>query len=134
MIMSNTQIVALYAGINLIILPILMFRVGQLRSSTKTSLGDGEDFQLLSRIRAHGNFAETTPFALVGLFIVSMFTGVPAWLMHVFGGGFTLGRVFHAHGMAKGNALGKGRIIGTLLSVLTFFGMGGYLLFRAFTG
>jgi len=134
MTMTNIQIVALYAGINLIILPILMFRVGQVRNSTKTSLGNGEDFQLLSRIRAHGNFAETTPFALLGLLVISMLAGVPAWLMHVFGGGFTLGRILHAHGMAKANALGKGRIVGTLLSVLTFFVMGGYLIFRAFTG
>jgi len=54
--MTNIQIVALYAGINLIILPILMFRVGQARQSSKTSLGNGDDFHLLTRVRAHGNF------------------------------------------------------------------------------
>jgi len=59
---------------------------------------------------------------------------VPAWLMHVFGGGFTVGRLLHAQGMTKENALGKGRVVGTLLSVLIFIVMGGYLLYRAFTG
>lgn len=132
--MTSLQIVALYAGINLILLPILMFRVGQKRISTKTSLGNGEDFGLLARVRAHANFAETTPFALIGLYLVSLFAGTPAWLLHALGGGFTFGRLAHAHGMAQDKALGMGRTIGASLSLLTFLVMGGYLLYRAFTG
>lgn len=130
--MTNIQIAALYAGINLIVLPILMYRVGQKRMSTKTSLGQGDDFTLLSRIRAHANFAETTPFALIGLLMMAQLGGVPAWLMHALGGGFTFGRLAHAHGMAQDKALGKGRTLGAVLSLLTFFVMGGYLLYRAF--
>ena len=132
--MTPLQIVALYAGINLIVLPILMYRVGQKRISTKTSLGQGDDFTLLSRIRAHANFAETTPFALIGLLMMAQFAGVPAWLMHALGGGFTFGRLAHAHGMAQDKALGKGRTVGAVLSLLTFLVMGGYLLYRTFTG
>ena len=132
--MTNLQIVALYAGINLIVLPILMYRVGQLRMSTKTSLGEGDDFNLLSRIRAHANFTENTPLALIGLFIMAQLGGVPAWLMHALGGGFTFGRLAHAHGMAQDKALGKGRTVGAALSLLIFLVMGGYLIFRAFTG
>ena len=130
--MTSLQIVALYAGINLILLPILMFRVGQVRMSSKTSLGDGDDFNLLARIRAHANFTETTPFALLGLLIIGMMSGTPAWLLHALGGGFTFGRVAHAHGMAQEKALGKGRTVGAVLSLLTFLVMGGYLLYRAF--
>lgn len=132
--MTPLQITALYAGINLIILPILMYRVGQKRMSTKTSIGQGDDFGLLARIRAHANFAETTPFALIGLLMMAQFSGVPTWLMHALGGGFTFGRLAHAHGMTQENALGKGRTVGAVLSLLTFLVMGGYLLYRAFTG
>ncbi len=132
--MTSLQIVALYSGINLIILPILMFRVGQVRIATKTSLGNGEDFSLLARVRAHANFTETTPFALIGLLLMSQMSGTPAWLLHALGGGFTFGRMAHAHGMAQDKALGKGRTIGAALSLLTFLVMGGYLLYRAFTG
>lgn len=132
--MTSLQIVALYAGINLLLLPILMLRVGGQRMKTKTSLGNGDSPDLLARIRAHANFTETTPFALIGLLIMSMFTGTPAWLLHAVGGGFTAGRILHAHGMAQENALGTGRTVGALLSLLTFVIMGAYFLFKAFTG
>ncbi len=132
--MTPLQIVALYAGINLILKPILMYRVGQVRISSKTSLGNGEDFSLLARVRAHGNFAETTPFALIGLLLMAVMGGTPAWLLHALGGGFTFGRLAHAHGMSQDKALGKGRTLGAVLSLLTFLVMGGCLLYRAFTG
>jgi len=132
--MTSLQIVALYAGINLLLLPLLMYRVGQVRISEKVSLGDGNNPRLLARIRAHANFAETTPFALLGLFVISGFSGTPAWLLHLLGGGFTFGRLAHAHGMAQDKSAGMGRTVGALLSLLTFVAMGGYLLFKAFTG
>ncbi|NNE57117.1 MAG: hypothetical protein HKN36_03330 [Hellea sp.] len=132
--MDSIQIVALYAGLNLLLLPILMVRVGQQRIATKTSLGDGDQPALLQRIRAHANFTETTPFALLGLLAMAGFSGTPTWLLHALGGGFTFGRVLHAHGMAQRGAGGKGRTIGALLSLLTFVVMGAYLLYKAFTG
>ena len=132
--MTHLQIVALYAGINLLLLPILMYRVGQQRIATKTSIGDGGSEPLLQRIRAHANFTETTPFALIGLLMMSMFSGTPAWLLHLLGGGFTAGRVSHAHGMAQKNAGGTGRTVGAVLSLLTFVTMGAFLLYKAFAG
>ena len=131
--MTQMQIAALYIGLNLLLLPVLMYRVGQQRIATKTSLGDGDSPPLLQRIRAHANFTETTPFALIGLLALASFNS-PVWLMHVLGGGFTFGRLAHAHGMAQKNALGKGRTLGALLSLLTFLIMGAYLLYKAFTG
>jgi len=49
-----------------------------------------------------------------------------SWLL-VLGGGFTPGRITHAHGMAQENTMGMGGVIGALLSPLIFVGMGGYL-------
>lgn len=130
--MTSFQIVALYVALNLILLPILMYRVGQIRMKEKINLGDGDNPALLARIRAHGNFIETAPFALIGLFALAMLSAHPIAL-HLFGAGFFIGRIAHAHGMAQTGANGTGRSIGIVLSLLTFFGTAFYLLFLIFT-
>lgn len=130
--MTHFQIVAFYIALNLLLNPILMYRVGQVRMSEKVSLGNGDSPTLLGRVRAHGNFAETAPLALLGLIGLAMLSA-PSLALHIFGAGFFLGRVLHAHGMAQENNLGKGRMIGTLLAILTFVGTALTLLFLIFT-
>jgi len=70
--MTTFQIVALYVALNLILACVLMLRVGTQRTDKKVSLGDGGDSLLLSRIRAHANFTENAPLALIGLFGLAM--------------------------------------------------------------
>jgi uncharacterized membrane protein YecN with MAPEG domain len=108
-----------------------MFRVGQVRIGKKINLGDGGDALMLSRIRAHGNFTENAPLALLGLIGLAMLSAHPIAL-HIFGAGFFIGRILHAMGMA--GSFGQGRLIGTLLTLLTYFGQAAYLLFLIFTG
>jgi len=129
--MTLFQIVALYVALNLILAPLLMFRVGQVRLGKKINLGDGGDDLMLSRIRAHGNFTENAPLALIGLFALAMLGAHPIAL-HISGAAFFIGRVFHAMGMAK--VFGQGRLVGTLLTLLNYLGTAGYLLFLAFMG
>mgnify|MGYP000093887061 CR=1 FL=1 len=131
--MTLFQIVALYVALNLLLLPVLMLRVGQIRISQKISLGDGGDAALLARVRAHGNFIETVPFALIGLIALAMLSAHPI-VLHIFGAVFTFGRVAHAHGMAQKGALGKGRSLGAALTLVTFLGMGFYLLYKVILG
>lgn len=131
--MTLFQIVALYVALNLILLPILMLRVGNVRIKEKINLGDGGSSALLARIRAHANFTETTPFALIGLFALAQLSA-PVLMLHIFGAGFTIGRVLHAHGMAGNGANGAGRTIGAVLSLLTFLGIAGCLLYLIFAG
>ena len=50
--MTLFQIVALYIALNLILTPILMYRVGQVRIGKKIDLGDGGD-DLTSRSLPH---------------------------------------------------------------------------------
>ena len=130
--MTSFQIVALYVALNLILTPILMFRVGQIRIKDNISLGDGDNPALLARIRAHANFTETAPIALIGLIVLAMMNARTIAL-HIFGAAFFIGRLAHAHGMAQKAANGKGRIIGTLLTLGTFFGSAIYLLILVFT-
>ena len=118
--MTLFEIVALYAAINLILAPLLMLRVGTVRIGKKVNLGDGGDPDLLSRIRAHGNFAENAPLLLIGLLCLASLSVLPV-VLHIFGAAFTLGRIFHALGMS--GALKQGRLVGTLATVLCYFGM-----------
>lgn len=129
--MTLFQIVALYIALNLILTPILMYRVGQVRIGKKIDLGDGGDDLMLSRIRAHGNFTENAPLALIGLIALAMLQAHPIAL-HIFGAAFFIGRILHAMGMAK--TFGQGRLVGTLLTLLTHLGQAGYILFLVFTG
>ena len=129
--MTLFQIVALYIALNMILAPILMFRVGQVRMGKNINIGDGGDALMLSRIRAHGNFTENAPLALLGLIGLAMLDAHPIAL-HIFGAAFFIGRILHAMGMAK--TFSQGRLVGTLLTLLTFFGQAGYILFLIFTG
>lgn len=131
--MTLFQIVALYVALNLIILSILMLRVGNVRIKEKVNLGDGGSEALFARIRAHGNFTETAPIALFGLFALASLSAPPL-MLHIFGGVFTFGRVAHAHGMAQPKSGGMGRTLGAILSLLTFLGIAGCLLYLIFAG
>ena len=118
--MTLFEIVAFYLAVNLILAPLLMFRVGQIRIGKKINLGDGGDEELFSRIRAHGNFIENAPLLLLGLFALASLSAHPL-LLHIFGATFTLGRICHACGMAK--VFKQGRLVGTLSAIVSYFGI-----------
>ena len=94
-------------------------------------LGDGGDKLMLSRMRAHANFTENAPLALIGLIGLAMLSAHPI-ILHVFGAAFFIGRILHAMGMS--GVFKLGRLIGTLLTLLTHFGQAGCLLFYIFMG
>ncbi len=128
--MTLFQIVALYIALNMLLAPLLMYRVGKIRLGEKISLGDGGNDLMLSRIRAHGNFTENAPLALLGLIGLAMLGAHPIAL-HIFGAAFFIGRVLHAMGMA--GAFSQGRLVGTLLTLITFIGQALYILILIFT-
>lgn len=130
--MTAFQIIALYTALNLILVCALMLRVGSQRIGKKVSLGDGGDSHLIARIRAHGNFIETAPLALIGL-IALAFMNAPTLALHIFGATFFIGRILHAHGMEQKDSLGKGRTVGASLTLLTFLGQALFLLYLVFT-
>ncbi len=88
-------IVALYAGIlGLLYLP-LAANVIRIRRADSISLGDGGNALLERRIRAHGNFAEYVPIALI-LIALAEAGGSWPWLIHVLGIALVTGRALHA--------------------------------------
>ena len=130
--MTSFQIVALYLALNLILVCVLMMRVGSQRMNKKVNIGDGGDSDLQARIRAHGNYTENAPLALLGLIVLAMMNA-HSTALHIFGSAFLIGRILHAHGMAQKGANGKGRGIGMMLTMLALLGPAFYLLYLVFT-
>jgi hypothetical protein len=120
----NQSIVTLYAGILAIILVALSVWVIRGRMSNAVSLGDGSG-ALSTRIRAHGNFIEYVPMALIVMLLLES-RGTAGWLLHVMGIVLIVARIAHPLGltMKPPNAARAIGIMGTLLVIL----VGGVLL------
>ncbi len=99
----------------------LMIRCGQVRTSEKVSIGDGGSDMLVRRMRAHANFIESAPIVLVLIAALELTGGTSTWLWAV-GMAFTIGRLLHPLGM-DGGALEKGRFVGSILTMLSLFGL-----------
>ncbi len=108
-------ITPLYAALAAVILIVLALRVIGARRGHSVAIGDGADEDLARRIRAHGNFAEYTPLALVLILLIEL-GGAPAWQLHLLGAALILGRVVHAWSLTAHST--NGRLIGM---TVTFF-------------
>lgn len=107
----------------------LAIRIGQVRTSQKVSVGDGGNEFVLRRMRAQANFVEYTPFVLILIAGLEASGHAATWLW-VVGVVYMIGRLAHGLGM-DGGALGIGRMIGTLTSMLTLLGLSGYAIYVA---
>ncbi len=120
----NQSIVTLYAGILAILLVVLSIWVIRGRMSNAVSLGDGGG-SLSTRIRAHGNFIEYVPMALIVMLLLES-RGTAGWLLQAMGSVLIVARLAHPCGltMKPPNAARAVGIMGTLLVIL----VGGVLL------
>lgn len=108
----------------------LSIRVVQVRQVAKVSLGDGGDALLLSRIRAHANFAEYVPIMLVLMLAIELsLKATPPILMGV-AVALPVLRVVHALGLARegANVL---RVVGILGTWVMLAGLSGWALVNA---
>lgn len=94
------HIVALYAGLLALLYLVLTFRTIVLRGRLRVTLGDGGNEALQRAIRAHANFGEYVPLALV-LQLLLASTGASATLLHGLGAALLLGRLMHALGVSR---------------------------------
>ena len=99
----------------------LSVRIGRVRTSEQISIGDGGNDLLARRMRAQLNFAENTPLVLVLLAAIEIAGRGGMWLKAV-GAIYAFGRVAHGIGM-DGASLEKGRMIGTIVTMLTLVGL-----------
>ena len=107
-------VTALYAGLLGLYFVWLATRVIKARRVHRVALGT--DHRLVQRAaRAHGNFAEYVPFALLMLALCEI-NGLPDWALHVLGVVLLVGRVLHATGIAREPEDFKWRVLGTSLT------------------
>mgnify|MGYP003605015167 CR=1 FL=1 len=99
----------------------IMIRVSALRVSGKVIHGDGGNAALMKRMRAHANFVENVPLALILIAAIEISAKGGLWLS-VWGGVFMLARIAHAFGM-DGTSANKLRMIGTIITMLTQLGL-----------
>ena len=107
----------LYAALLGIFLIMLSWGVSKVRLRERVSLGAGEVSDLESAIRAHGNFIEYVPFALI-LLMLAESTATQSWLLHTLGGFLLAGRLLHAHGIRQPGSANNYRKYGTALTWL----------------
>lgn len=123
------QAVALWTGLSLLFILWLSMRISAGRRKLKVSVGDGGHPALTASTRAFGNAIEYVPLALVALAVVAVFYS--AMIVHAVGGAFFIGRVLHAWGMGQEKQPAIGRMLGMILTYLTFIGSAGLLIFAA---
>ncbi|WP_298304019.1 MAPEG family protein [uncultured Erythrobacter sp.] len=99
----------------------LMLRIGAVRQAEKISVGDEDNENLIRRMRAQANFVENAPFVLILVAAIELSGRGEPWLAWV-AGLFIIGRIAHGFGM-DGGSLQVGRMIGTLVSMLTLLGL-----------
>ncbi len=73
---------------------VLAYRIIKLRYYFKTGIGDGGHKPLEQAIRVHANFSEYTPMVML-LFACAEMNGSHAFLLHVVGASFFIGRIMH---------------------------------------
>jgi uncharacterized protein len=114
----------LFAGVCALIQCALTVLVIRRRAQSGIELLDGGDTELARRIRAHGNFSENAPFALVLMLLLEL-RGVSALPIVALGATLLLGRLLHAAALLRGGPLWA-RIAGMVLTIttLSFGGVG----------
>ncbi len=107
------QIVPVYAAGLALLFVYLSVRTIQMRRKYQVSVGEGQHAELQRAIRAHANFAEYVPMALLMLFWLEM-QSTPHWLVHILCALLLLGRVSHAYGFSQVREIMKLRVAGMM--------------------
>lgn len=110
---------------------VLTIRVVQARTTAKVMIGDGGDDKLLSRIRAHANFAEYVPIILILMGLIETRTGISDLLTST-GILLFLIRIAHAIGMAR-PAPNPFRIAGAAGTWIILVGLSVWAIFLAYS-
>jgi hypothetical protein len=125
------KITGLYAALMALLVVVLALRVVMFRRSARVGLGDGNNPDLLKRIRVHGNAVEYVPFYLLLMLILELNQTAPI-LIHVFGIVLVVARLMHAWGVSRHSGITAGRALGAGLTVLMMVLMALLLLWQFF--
>lgn len=113
--MTVTTIVPIYAAVLALLFVALSFRTLGLRRRLRIAVGDGGNQTMLRATRAHANFAEYAPLALLLLYFVES-AGMRSWVVHVLCMTLVLGRCSHAYGVSQVDENFVFRVVGMSLT------------------
>jgi uncharacterized membrane protein YecN with MAPEG domain len=119
------MITLIYASLLGLLQVTLAYKAGSSRLKTNTLLGDGNQSEVLQKIRAHGNLIEYAPIFLILLALIEM-QGVALWKIHALGSLFFLARIAHSYGMYISTESTPPRLIGILVTWFLIAGMSVY--------
>lgn len=118
-----------FAGLMILLQVFMTAFVGLYRVKSGIEFLDGGDVTMTRRMRAHGNFIETVPIALLVMALAEL-SGAPAALLWSGGAVLLVGRLLHAFTIVRyGTA--PGRAIGMAMTTLPMAVLGGYLIWAA---
>ncbi len=116
------KITLLFASLHILMMLALAMRVVGHRRAMKIGIGDGGDTRLARKVRAHANFIEYVPVALLTLALLELSGLAEAWLWAL-GGTLLLARGLHAAGLSRHAGYSFGRFWGTVLTWGVLLGM-----------
>jgi uncharacterized protein len=116
------KVTLLFASLHALLLLALIAPISRHRHQHRIGLGSGGDPVLARKIRAHANFIEFVPIALLLLGLLEL-AGLQASWLWTFGSALLLARVMHAIGLSRHAGYSFGRFWGTVLTMLVLLGM-----------
>jgi uncharacterized membrane protein YecN with MAPEG domain len=122
------KITILYASLLALVFVFLSIRTIRLRRTLKIGVGDSGNQRMLRAIRAHSNFAEYVPFAIVLIYFVEMNLALNAFV-HFLGITLLLGRLLHSYGISQEKENFKFRVSGMVSTFTVILTSSMYLLF-----
>lgn len=126
--LPQLQTLALYAALLGLLCVVLGLLTVRARTAARVSLGDGGDPVLLRRSRAHANFAEYVPMALI-LIGGAAIGGAHAWFVHGCGILLIAARLAHARAIYADEV--RLRVFGTAGTFLVILAASVHILINA---
>ncbi len=118
------KITLLFASLHVLLMLALAARVVMHRRTHRIGIGHGGDKDLARKVRAHGNFIEYVPVALLMLGLLELSGLGAAWLWGL-GGALLLARALHAYGLSRHAGVSPGRFWGVILTWVVLLAMSG---------
>jgi uncharacterized membrane protein YecN with MAPEG domain len=114
-------VTAVYAALLALLFLYLSQRTIKLRQTLGVGLGDGGKPQMTRAMRAHANFAEYVPFALLLIYIMEAHSDSRAWA-HALCLILVVARLCHAFGFGREPEAFKLRVAGAALTFVAILG------------
>jgi uncharacterized protein len=128
------SLVALYAGLNGLILLWLGVHVGNVRRRLKIYMGDAGHPEMIRAMRGQLNFVELVPYSILMLLFLALL-GASAVFLHLLGLALTVGRLLHAAHFSQADAPAWQRAGGAVLTVAVLaFGSLGVIVYAVAGG